>query len=127
MTAVVYLLVCRLCGDPARPLPVPFSSPQARGRWAAGHTDATGHNSWLVLDQAGGRTLISFTCPRRECGRTSYNPNDVREGYCGACHDWTGREAAAAAEPLLMPARVIGAGPEPASDAMRWTPGSPEL
>jgi ribosomal protein L37E len=29
----------------------------------------------------------SFTCPR--CGRTSYNPNDAREGYCGACHDWT--------------------------------------
>ena len=30
----------------------------------------------------------SFTCPR--CGMTSYNPNDVREGYCGNCHDWTG-------------------------------------
>lgn len=30
----------------------------------------------------------SITCPR--CGRTSHNPNDVREGYCGACHDWTG-------------------------------------
>jgi hypothetical protein len=29
----------------------------------------------------------SITCPR--CGRTSHNPNDVREGYCGACHDWT--------------------------------------
>ena len=21
---------------------------------------------------------------------TSYNPNDIREGYCGNCHDWTG-------------------------------------
>jgi ribosomal protein S27AE len=31
-----------------------------------------------------------FTCPR--CGRTSYNPNDKREGYCGACHDWTGTD-----------------------------------
>jgi len=30
----------------------------------------------------------SFTCPR--CGRTSHHPDDVREGYCGACHDWTG-------------------------------------
>ena len=30
----------------------------------------------------------SFACPR--CGMTSYNPNDVREGYCGNCHDWTG-------------------------------------
>jgi ribosomal protein L37E len=29
----------------------------------------------------------SITCPR--CGMTSYNPNDVREGYCGNCHDWT--------------------------------------
>lgn len=30
----------------------------------------------------------SFTCPL--CGKTSYNPDDVREGYCGACHEWTG-------------------------------------
>jgi hypothetical protein len=29
----------------------------------------------------------SITCPR--CGRTSQHPDDVREGYCGACHDWT--------------------------------------
>jgi hypothetical protein len=28
--------------------------------------------------------LPSITCPR--CGRTSYNLNDVRERYCGACH-----------------------------------------
>lgn len=25
-----------------------------------------------------------FTCP--DCGRTSHNPNDARERYCGACH-----------------------------------------
>lgn len=25
-----------------------------------------------------------ITCPR--CGRTSYNPNDERERYCGHCH-----------------------------------------
>lgn len=30
----------------------------------------------------------SITCP--VCGATSHNPNDVREGYCGRCHDWTG-------------------------------------
>lgn len=35
-------------------------------------------------------TEQSITCPR--CGRTSYNPNDVEQGYCGACHDWTGAE-----------------------------------
>lgn len=29
-----------------------------------------------------------FLCPR--CCKTSYNPNDAREGYCGACHDFTG-------------------------------------
>lgn len=32
----------------------------------------------------------SITCPR--CGMTSYNPNDIREGYCGNCHDWTAGE-----------------------------------
>jgi hypothetical protein len=25
-----------------------------------------------------------LTCPH--CGRTSYNPTDIRERYCGACH-----------------------------------------
>lgn len=30
----------------------------------------------------------TFTCPR--CGRTSHHLADVGEGYCGACHDWTG-------------------------------------
>lgn len=29
----------------------------------------------------------SITCP--ECGRTSYNPNDIAEGYCGNCSWWT--------------------------------------
>lgn len=29
----------------------------------------------------------SITCPR--CGRTSYHPDDIAHGYCGACHDWT--------------------------------------
>jgi ribosomal protein L37E len=31
----------------------------------------------------------SFVCPR--CGMESFHPVDVREGYCGNCHDWTGR------------------------------------
>jgi hypothetical protein len=31
-------------------------------------------------------SLPSFTCPR--CGRTSYNPHDIRERYCGACHSF---------------------------------------
>lgn len=33
-------------------------------------------------------TALAYTCPR--CGRTSYHPTDVAEGYCGNCHDWTG-------------------------------------
>lgn len=30
----------------------------------------------------------SITCPR--CRSVSYNPSDIREGYCGDCHTWTG-------------------------------------
>lgn len=29
-----------------------------------------------------------FTCPK--CTRTSHHPEDVRHGYCGACHEFTG-------------------------------------
>jgi len=29
----------------------------------------------------------SFTCPR--CHKTTHNSDDVFEGYCGRCHDWT--------------------------------------
>lgn len=29
----------------------------------------------------------SITCP--ECGMTSYHPEDVRQGYCGNCHEFT--------------------------------------
>jgi hypothetical protein len=36
-------------------------------------------------------SVPSFTCPR--CDRTSYNEFDVREGFCGACHAWTGTPA----------------------------------
>jgi ribosomal protein S27AE len=28
-----------------------------------------------------------FVCPR--CHAASYNANDIKEGYCGNCHDWT--------------------------------------
>lgn len=37
----------------------------------------------------GGPLPASFTCPR--CGAVSYHPEDVRQGYCGRCHDWTER------------------------------------
>jgi ribosomal protein L37E len=29
----------------------------------------------------------TFTCPR--CGSTSWHVEDVRQGYCGACHAFT--------------------------------------
>lgn len=28
-----------------------------------------------------------FVCPR--CQTVSYNANDIKEGYCNSCHDWT--------------------------------------
>jgi hypothetical protein len=31
-------------------------------------------------------TQPSITCPK--CHRTSYNPNDIREEYCGNCTEW---------------------------------------
>jgi hypothetical protein len=48
---VFYVVVCRQCGDPDHPLPMPFSSPAERGHWAAEHTKGTGHDRWFVLDQ----------------------------------------------------------------------------
>lgn len=34
------------------------------------------------------RPVPSFTCPA--CGMISHHPEDVRQGYCAKCHDWTG-------------------------------------
>ena len=42
---------------------------------------------WRRLVWSVTRFATRITCPR--CGRTSYHPDDVREGYCGNCHDWT--------------------------------------
>ena len=46
-----YVLACLECGDPDRPLIMPFSSPAERGKWASEHTKATGHDRWFVKDQ----------------------------------------------------------------------------
>jgi hypothetical protein len=53
-SGIFYVLVCRQCGDPDRPLPMPFGSPAERGKWASEHTKATGHDRWFVLDQPAG-------------------------------------------------------------------------
>lgn len=34
-------------------------------------------------------TVTSITCPR--CNRTSHHPDDIAQGYCSHCHDWTSR------------------------------------
>lgn len=39
-----------------------------------------------------GSTPVGFTCPA--CQRTSYHPDDIKHGYCGACHAFTGTPAA---------------------------------
>ena len=31
-----------------------------------------------------------FVCP--QCGARSWHPDDRRYGYCGRCHDFTGRD-----------------------------------
>ena len=41
----------------------------------------------LLATPARGDDVPSFTCPR--CGATSHHTMDVKEGYCGRCHDWT--------------------------------------
>lgn len=56
--------------------------------------------------------LPVFTCPK--CNQSSTNPNDVREGYCGACHWWTGHPELAAEQPN-PPASWHG--PSPRDDA----------
>jgi hypothetical protein len=43
----VFLLLCRECSTD---VPIPFDSAEARGKWAAGHRDATGHDTWWVHD-----------------------------------------------------------------------------
>lgn len=36
--------------------------------------------------------MAQFACPR--CGRSSTNSGDIREGYCVACHEFTGADPA---------------------------------
>jgi hypothetical protein len=48
-----------------------------------------------------------FKCPR--CARYSYNLNDVRERYCGACHEFFPLDIAGALEIVLNLARRAAA------------------
>jgi len=53
-------------------------------------------------------TASSFTCPR--CGTVSYHPDDIRFGYCGRCHWWTGDALLADQQPADV------------DDARAWPP-----
>lgn len=44
-----FLLACLECGTYPNP-PMSFESQAERGRWAARHTAATGHDTWWVRD-----------------------------------------------------------------------------
>jgi ribosomal protein S27AE len=46
--------------------------------------DCNGSGIASCCDNAGSSAPPSFVCPR--CGAESYNPNDIRESYCGRCH-----------------------------------------
>jgi hypothetical protein len=47
----IFMLVCRQCGDGH--LVMPFRSAAERGKWAAAHTEGTGHDKWRVADNLG--------------------------------------------------------------------------
>jgi len=38
----------------------------------------------LVIDESVGRLVLGIRC--HTCGRVSFNPTDITERYCGACH-----------------------------------------
>lgn len=60
-------------------------------------------------------TDLSITCP--VCGMTSYNLNDVANGYCGNCHAYTG-----VVNPLAKAKQVLqDAGAEPVSRDCNFT------
>jgi len=63
--------------------------------------------------------MPSITCPR--CGMTSYNPNDIREGYCGSCHDFTGEPTERIEGPVTVKAGDLYWACRIAGRCLRWT------
>lgn len=45
-----FVIFCKECDEGGEPLPIPFDSPEARGKWAAEHKNGTGHDQWTVID-----------------------------------------------------------------------------
>jgi predicted RNA-binding Zn-ribbon protein involved in translation (DUF1610 family) len=84
--------VCPSCAEAGKPIHTgiyPFFKVEA---------DPTLPPGTVELRGAGGEVQVrlinvgtddkSFTCPK--CGRVTCNPHDIENGYCGACHDFTG-------------------------------------
>jgi hypothetical protein len=65
-----------------RPLPCCPVHPRLRMSYG-GNLLVCAHESHA----AAGTHAQAITCLR--CERTSYNPDDIRDGYCGHCHEWT--------------------------------------
>jgi hypothetical protein len=57
--------------------------------------------AWSGYETSCGFPPPGFTCPR--CGRATRNDDDVRERYCGACHEWTSPDAAVARSMTAVP------------------------
>jgi hypothetical protein len=81
-------------GDPPIHTQQPFEQHPSAWTWRA-RCSCGWRGEWrgspdrAQSDWTGHRRDPGFTCPR--CGRTSHHPADLAQGYCGACHDWTGR------------------------------------
>lgn len=60
-----------------------------------GFLEVTGLPYWLSPDGN------AITCGK--CHRTSHNPNDVAQRYCGHCHEFRGDEQAASPSPQAFP------------------------
>lgn len=52
-TRIYFVICCRDCDDACggEPTPIPFLTPEARGRWATEHKRGTGHDRWTVIDE----------------------------------------------------------------------------
>ena len=59
--------------------PLCHASPGARCRTSSGRYASQPH---------AGRLIPRFECPL--CGDITDDPINVAQGYCNACHDWTG-------------------------------------
>lgn len=77
----------------------------------------------------------SFTCPK--CNMTSYDINDVRNGYCGNCHEFTGtgtqyahlrkertQKCPSCGNEVTMVPYDIGSGPEMSCPSCEWCWGA---